>query len=489
MATSSPCDRILRVALLALSLNVSSKVLCAEPTQDDAREAAQGSAVRDLVLLQNGNEFEGVITADEVDTLTMRLARGQEIEISKAVIAKVVRRTQLAEAGASIEPRAFWDQRHSWFHLRDALGHHVGKLHYHVRPNEDGGVQLEEQWTFVEEGRKSFLSRIEVLDAQRAPRSFVLREAVSRLSDDHVERERLVRGNVIGDTLHIVEAGLSGRRTRALPFPAGSSFPLAVAEAMRRGESEGAREFTAKVYDPLDAAFELRRYSIREGVAAPGSDPQRRRSLATQIESHEHGRVRREWVATDASILLVEVNGIHLVAEPVSEATANATSSYGRLKLAPRVARLGDVEVFLPRATWQLGRTIERGRCIEVLPPIDVSARVRWVATKPSDDAMLLGFGERWLTAFCIDHTKFRETSQELVSFDGEAGLRITGKQKDAVGHEIDVVHWIRERGKGYVVVTLEGDARQVALAEVEARDLVHKLCPVTPSVAAEPGR
>ncbi|MCA8970626.1 MAG: hypothetical protein KDC95_12610 [Planctomycetes bacterium] len=479
MVTTSPWYGSVRAIALVASLLVGH---AASAQSEGATRAANAN---DLVVLQNGNEFEGTIVADADTSLTIRIAHGQELEIAKSMVSKIVRRSHAIETDAKEGTTSYWDGRNAWFHLRDELGRHIGKMHYYVRSTEDGGAQLEEQWTFVNEGRKSFMSRIEVLDANRAPVSFVFREAVSKLADERVLRERLVRGEVEDASLRIVEAGTDGRSTRTVPFPAGNSFPLAVAESVRRGESDGAHEYAASIYDPLDGVFELRRYELQDGVPAPRKSNQVARTTATLIESKEHGRTRREWIATDGSILLVEVNGIHLVAEPVSEATAIATATYGRLIKRPRVATLGDLDVFLPRATWQLGRTVERGHCIELVPPIDVHVRVRWVEGDTTGTSILQSASESMLTAFRIDHESFRETGQELRLFDGRPGLEIRGIMKDRVGHQIDVVHWMREQGSGWVVVTLEGDRRQVARVSDEARDLVGDICESTRNVAS----
>lgn len=467
--------------------------LPAQAESPSAQEAAV-PARTDLIRLQNGNEIEGVILADGESSVTMRIAHGQEVEIPKSAIAKLVRRTRPTDTPEA-STKSIWPVRHEWFQLRNVDGRLVGKLYYHVRPQRDGGAQLEQQWTFLEGGRKSFVSRIEVVDSQREPKSFLYREAVSRLSDDRVLRERLVRGEIKDGSLLLSTAGTDGRSKRSIPFPSGNSFPLAVAESLRRGDVEGALGYAASVYDPLDGVFELRRYRISDRVPAPRTvDASVRKRGVRLIESVEHGRTRREWIGAAGRIDLIEVNGVHLVAEPVSEQTALELGAFEKARSAPRVMQFRGHDLWLPRATWAFGRVIARGRCIELVPPVDdVSVRVRWLGNETTGEAILQGAGERLLTIYRLENKNFHETGQELVTLGDLPGLRIDGFEKDAHGRKRPAQIWLREAADGWLAITVGGSDAGVSAISAEVYEVIASLRPSPPkkraATFAGPGR
>lgn len=445
-------------------------------------------AGRDVVKLKNGNQLEGLILEEGAKSLSIRIGPGQEIEIPKSVIATY---TRVSEAPGNDErPANRWHQRHAWFRLKDADGNLVGKLAIHVRPDDDGNLRLEQQWTFVERDTRTFLSRIETVDANLRPLRFQYRENLRPRNGENVLRERLLRGTVRNGKLELQEVLPGGRRERSIPFPPGNHFPMLVRELLRRGEAKGAHSFSASVFDPVEGVFELRRYNLADGVPAPAAaGTPGRAGLARLIESESSGRIRREWISPDGRILLVEVNGVHLVAEPVSEATAAALRAFDKEKALPAWRTFAGLHLWLPRATWSFGPELVRGKLLQLrssLPESDVKA---WFLPEPAGGTTLQMVAQNFLQRWRLDEPWFREKSQDLVELSGRSCIRIDGGGKSAQGRLRRGRAYVLDAPSGYLVLSAQGPARTWGYLDLETREIIAGLRTTRTETVASQGK
>ncbi len=450
---------------------------------------AQKPTKQDTVKLQNGNELEGRILAESESSLTIRIGPGQEIEIPKTRIATYSRLSRPEDPAAEAVASP-WHQRDSWFLLRNADGAYVGKLHMLVHARGGKGYALEQQWTFVDARIKTLVSRVENVDRSLAPRSFQYRETVVRRRDERVQRERLVRGEVRHEKLLIDETNPAGRQKRSIPFPAGNLFPMLVEELLRRGGADQAHSFAASVFDPLDGTFELRRYSLVDGVPSP--TPPRagasvRDAVVRLIECDSRGRRRREWVARDGRILLAEVNGVNLVAEPVAAETGLRTRSFDKIRAVPTWRPFAGLELWLPAATWKFGREVERGRVLDLVVPIaDASVRVCYLDSK-TDEVLLLGAADDFVRRWLLDEPWFKERSRDSLEIGGRACVRVDGGGKAADGKLRLGRVFVLEAPTGYLVVAAAAPAKTWDFLAPDLDALISGLRATRTELAAAP--
>ena len=418
----------------------------------------QGRQV-DVVQMQNGNLLEGRVLAETETSLSIRIGPGQVVEIPKRLVARFTRRSAPGAKAKANSPR--WHTRKAFFRLRNAEGRLVGKMHYYVRA-EAQAQRLEQQWTFVDGGTRTLIHRIETSDRELNPLSFQYRETSFRRSDKHQTRELLVRGKVIGDRLQLESVGPKGRERRTIPFPKGNSFPMLIEEQLRRGEVKGAHSYSASVYDPLEAVFELRRWRLEERVPAPRSafaKTAQSRS-ARLIECTVSGRRQREWISSTGRIALLEVNGVHLVGEPISEATANALEAFEKERALPTFKQFGGLELWVPNATWSFGHEPQRGRVLQLVTPFEgAKVAVKFLKT---EDKTILEVAEDYLRRFRLENPWFVQQSYD-VSARGEneretAQVEGVGRRGENLGRQAKII--IRGTPSGFLVFEAFGKGK-----------------------------
>ena len=510
MATISP----LRRALVLVAFSVCSGL----PAQSEAPED-------DVIRLKNENVLQGVILGETERTVTIRVGPGQEIEVLKENIASLVHVTDAADAaeedGAG---RTQWATRDSWFRIKDADGRIVGKLHLVARPETDGTLLVEQQWTFVAGPNTVRIQRIESADGRMQPLSFLYRETVFRggsgtvlssgdkptavvptggkadaakatvpehplaKSGQRAVRERLVRGFVRDGKLHIEETGSGGRQKRSIPFLNGNGFPLLVEESLRRGGSRGAKSFHASVYDPMEGLFELRRFILADNVPSPETlftDGKAKPGRSRHVVWESNGRHQREWIAADGKIQLIEVNGVHVVAEPISSDTGRRLVKFDLLKGSAAWCRFAGLNLWLPRATWRFGRQRPKSGVLDLVSGItDTHVRV-WHVRPAAATAVLQGVAESCLNRWKLDHPWFKESSQDLVEVGARVCVRIDGGGRTDNGPVRFGRVYVLTAPEGHLIVTGHAAAPQWAALSFELEAVVSGLRDRLPETSA----
>ncbi|GEM_PF-2741521 len=430
-------------------------------------------APQDRLLLRNGYMLEGRILKRDGETFRIELGPGQVVEIEAARVRKVLEGPRPSPGGGregqdsegdggrirgrkgGAEPRptrkaprdegrgslpadrgdeegkggaaiADWKVRDAWFRLRDETGKVLGTLFLCAQAGEAGGFHLEERWNFYEGGERTVVQRIEDLDPRGRTKSFLYRENVLRRGTTRSLGERLVRGRIEGERLFLDEVGPKGRVRRTLPFLRGNRLPLSFREEARQeGFEEGIRE--CPVYDPLEGVSELRSLGVRKrDPVARGlfREGEREAGRARRLEFRSPDRVRREWISAEGRVLLIEVNGVHLVAERIPSELGRRLVEPERMKAGPSVRSWAGFECRLPRATWSFAPG-GRGPVLVLRPPVE-GARVRWVLQPLADRRQLLpGAVEDGLRRFLLDHPGFEEKKRGSFQEGGEAWTEV----------------------------------------------------------------
>lgn len=469
---------------LLLTVALGGNPVLAEPQE------AHEPLAQDTLKLKNGNLFEGRVLSENDRTVTIRIGPGQVLEVPKQIIAtlaRVSRKDDPGKDGAAQRLRP----RSEWFLLRNGEGRVLGKLHILVKAEEQGGYRLEEQWSFHEEDRRRMLvSRIETVDARLRPRTCFYRETVLGRSAQKALDEKLYQGEVQDEQLLLKTFDKQGRRQRKLPFQRGNLFPLLVEELLREGEARGARTFHASIYDPMEGLFELRRYELCDGVAVPESlieSADARQGRVRLVEWQSGGRTKREWISADGKILLIEVNGVHLVAEPISAELGTSLVRPEKLRAQRSFHELAELEIWLPRATWRFGRTTPT--TLEILPPTPKS-RVRAILGRGGEEPQhLQGVAEKMLSRWNLDHAWFQEKGQELFHTSGHALLRVHGGGKTEGGRLRLGEAVFLATPRGHLMLVAEAPATDWPSLSLEFREMTELVATSVWKPPAEPGK
>ncbi|PIE24340.1 MAG: hypothetical protein CSA62_03400 [Planctomycetota bacterium] len=434
-------------------------LLLAAPTLAQKEDTLRPKS--DLIELRNGAKLEGRILAEDENSLCIEIGPGQRITLPKKQIASFLR----LQNRDAITKRPVWPvglgPRDDWFRLRDAEGKVVGTLRLICKAEKDGLFHLEESWLLFENhlgqlrvslekrGKKierkaekqsrrtaTRLIRIERVDGELEPRACYYREQLVDLARDRTLYERIFDAEISHGYMRFKEQSTRGKQRQSLPFPAGSRLPLVVQERLRRGVARGAEAYHVAVFDPMEERFELRKFRVDDAAPVPAAftrSKTSRRGQARQVEWKSDGRVHREWISAEGQVLRIECNGVHLVAEPVSEAYAQALERPEAERQLPSVQRFGEVELWLPRATWAFGNLHAGGQQLPI-QAANSSAVVSIQKAERDPQQLLVGVAQDFLRRYRLEHEDFDSQSQELIEMDGRKAVRIDGQQKSAKG-------------------------------------------------------
>ncbi|MEZ5989801.1 MAG: hypothetical protein R3F30_11890 [Planctomycetota bacterium] len=487
----------------------------ADGPQAGAAKAEARSADQDRVVLRNGQAFVGRIVEEGEDGLRIEVAPGQRIGFRKHDVVKVERAERRPQAHEEPQPEVAWGLQLApagrWFRLRDEDGALVGTLHLGVE-REPAGYRFEEEWYFLQriavdlgQGKAdharakrlaeqvrgtepsarsrleaTLVTRIERVDRDGLPLSTYVREAVLDTARERVVKERIRQGEITDGTLVLSDRSFDGLRGRTIGFGEGTTFGLCVEERMRQAGPDAPRAVHATVYDPLTESFEVGQWTLQAGEPVPESRfpatvPTKGR--AVMIESRLRERRRREWVAPGGVVLLVEVNGVELVAEPVTAESCLGLRSARKLDdllLSPLRVELAGFEVFAPRATWAIVRPTKGSKLIRLVPSRpELQVALRQVQAPREVQGTLSTVGEALMRRFALDHAWCEPGDRRVVTIGGRDWFRMEGSGKDPAVGDSGAVLYATRGLEGYLLLECAGPADVLAELRDEIDELV----------------
>ena len=396
---------------------------------------------KDMIKLKNGSVFEGLVINETSKSVTMRIGPGQVLKMAKSQIATYIRHSDKDAVSAADLGKFRLKSRNQWFRIREGNGKVIGSLHLIARPDQGELFRLEEQWRFHGKGSLTVISRIEQIDLEMKPKYSYYREVVTSNNGRKLLNERILEVRVKGGKLEITEITPKGRKTTSIFFQSGHQFPLAARERLRQGEASGAKSYQVSIFDAMEGSFEFRVYELSEDVPfAKERFPSTSvaKGMARLIENSAFGRMQREWVSREGQVLLMEVNGLELVAEPISVELGLKLQEGGTLatmQVSPSYRTIGGFELWLPSASWRFTRIKHGGAWLHLdsgIPGTEISVRFRRRIGKK--DEPLLNVAMAFLKEWKLDHPWFEETDMELTEIRGRQWVDITGVGKDKKG-------------------------------------------------------
>jgi len=400
-------------------------------------EATEKLANMDVIVLKNGSRLEGRILLEDDKLVQILLGPGQKLSVRKKRISSYERRSddteteqrEGEEAAFPLRPRS------DWFRIRNAEGQTVGTLHLIANAEDTKTFRLEEQWTFREGDQNTLVSRIERVDREGKPQSVYFREAVINTKLNKILQERLFQGKISTDTMIVFERNMKGKKDRLLSFEKGNLFPLYVRESLRQGLAKKARSYHASVFDVMADLFELRTYELAQDDPVPHRYFPKNlihKGSGLRIQSNTRGRKIREWVAPGGRVLLMEINGLDLVAEPCDskEGLAIQRSDHlDRQALSPARQNLGGFEVWLPRATWSYVKAPKGSPVLRALASIpDVEAEATLLDSSHTEVDTPISAAQTLLNRWYLDHAWFKEKESREILIRGRRWVRVTGE-------------------------------------------------------------
>ncbi|MBL9079863.1 MAG: hypothetical protein JNL08_20360 [Planctomycetes bacterium] len=331
----------------------------------------------DVVVLKNGDRFEGRITAHLDGYVEVQLEAGAVVGLSTAEIAAVHRGAGAPSASAP----ALLSPSDEWFVLHDARGEAVGWLHAAVQATADGGASISEEYEFHQGRRRYQVTSLCTAAADGTPRSSYFRERVSEPLlglaafpvDGSGQAERIVDERIVeavrdGDRLVVTRLDANGRRERTLPLPAGATFPLL---ARARARASGAALSDALLFDAATEELVVRTFApARHRRVTVDGEPLQVTEL---VEESPHGR-NCLWL--DASLRTVrrELAGPALVAMPSHRDSARI-AAHGTSIASAIVAEAGGAfGLWSPNPAWTPRPDLPAGQVVLTCSAHDASA-------------------------------------------------------------------------------------------------------------------
>jgi len=321
----------------------------------------------DVIVLENGERFEGRITTELDGYVEFQLDHGAIVGIARKRIAKIVRGggERIAAVAVPLAPRD------EWFVLHDAEGSAVGWLHATVTIADDGTVTASEEYEFAEGGERYQVTSTCTADASLTPRRCYFRERRSEpvhgialpgveaaARPDRVVDERIVEACCEGDDLTVMRIDGSGREERRYAWQGGVTFPL-LARAMAR--ANGSPVEPSEMFDPATEEISVR--GVEGGRRRAVSIGGRLQHVLEIVESGSH-TPNSEWLDASMKTLRREIAGPALVAVPST--ARDVRGQVGRAKIAPALAREseGTFGLWIPNPAWVVEPELGAGRIV-----------------------------------------------------------------------------------------------------------------------------
>lgn len=314
---------------------------------------------QDRVLLRAGSALEGTITIESKDYLELKLTDGTTVGFEKKIVESIQRGVGAAAAEQRVAESKLLP-RDRWYLLHDGEGKLRGRLHETLTIGEE--TRLSEEWQLAGDQGKTEVTVLEVLDGELRPLSCFVHERTSDAAGERMKSERVVRAKVVGNRLEVVTKTLRGDESRSYDLPAGTSFPLAAAELVRREVTKEASG-TVTVFDPR--CEEVRPLAWR-------CEPRRqvvegKKTLDVRELRLTFGKIENlEWLDASGASVRREVNGPALVAVPTNADTARGVRNFGGDTGTSSVVREkgGRFGLWLPSPSWRADGDVQEGAIV-----------------------------------------------------------------------------------------------------------------------------
>ena len=337
---------------------LSLPFLCAQDPQVSVGlpqdPSAAAARTLDLVLLKNGDQLEGRITAQLDGYVEIQLEAGAKVGISMAMVQEVRRGAGAAvtTANGPVPPR------NEWFVLHDAQGAAVGWLHASVVVRTGGELEATEEYEFAEGHRRYQVTSMCRADAMGAPQSCYFRERISEpvmgaaviaasgAQSDRVVDERIVEAKCVGNELHVARLDRTGRRERCLEWNEARTFPLLARTLARH---QGTSIAAGTMFDPATEELVVRSFdgARQRRVTVDGKT----QDVTEIAESSVSGR-NSEWLDASQRTLRRELAGPSLVALPSSAESARAAAGGAAIPSALVREAGGEFGLWAPNPAW-----------------------------------------------------------------------------------------------------------------------------------------
>lgn len=331
--------------------------------------AAQSPAVApaglDVVELNNGDRFEGRITAQVDGYVELQLEAGAVIGLSMAQVAAV--RPGAGSAAPAVD--AAMAPSDDWFVLHDARGQAVGWLHTSVSSAGDGGFTISEEYEFQDGQNRYQITSLCSADAAFAPRSCYFRERRSEPvlgmaavlphgngQADRIVDERIVEALCADDRLTVTRLDRSGRRERQFDLGSGVSFPLL---ARARARATGQAMAATTLFDPATEELVVRSFDgARLRRVTLGGEP----IQVTELVERSPTSRNSEWLDASMRTVRRELAGPALVAM-LSSADSVAFAVQGATIPSAIASEAGGAfGLWVPNPAWQVSEGLPAGQ-------------------------------------------------------------------------------------------------------------------------------
>lgn len=315
----------------------------------DPPNPAQGGG-RDVVILKSGEKLEGKIVLETEDYIEIRLGERTVVGFGKNQTESIQRGVPVEAPQVASAPGL--RERDQWFLLHNGEGWPVGWLHSSVTVDENRNTRFVEKWEFTEGRRTTTVAILEILDENRNPVSCYYHEWSTIAGDQRIYDENIVEGKVVDGKLVVQRLSPAGRTETSYGLPAGTRFPLELAEEHRQKSGAGSDGDVYNLYDPRVDEFVFRHLGVsRWREVEIDGEVKRVRELITETASG----LNSEWFGPSAMVLRREINGAALVAIPSTEATARyqATSDQQVFPSALRSEPGKRFALWLPNPAWE----------------------------------------------------------------------------------------------------------------------------------------
>ncbi|MCA8952422.1 MAG: hypothetical protein KDE27_23125 [Planctomycetes bacterium] len=436
----------LALALAALAL----------PTSGTAQQPAASAAHLDVILLRNGERFEGRVLTELDGYVEFELEAGSVVGVGRDQVLEIQR-----GAGAAVATvRAALAPRDEWFSLHDARGAAIGWLHAAIVVGQDGGITVSEEYEFADDGRRYQVTSQCTADARLAPQGCYFRERISEPmlaiaaagEQDRIVGERIVDARRRGDALTIVRADGDGRRERTLDWPAGATFPLLARIA---ASATGAAIEDAPMFDPATEEFAVR--SVAGGRLRSVTVAGQEKQVTELVES---GANMQNSVWLDASLHTVrrEINGPALVAVPSDAESAKARVGHARIAEALAREADGAFGLWIPNPAWRAAEELDPGQIALHCDAHDATiALTRIDHLDPGTHAVVAADAvSNW---FRLLHPALKIVARENLTVRDRSAIRLRAEgreRRSAVRATVDVI----PHGEQFLVLVCFAPAR-----------------------------
>lgn len=311
----------------------------------------------DVVVLKNGDELVGRVTAELDGYVEIAIEDGATVGISRAQVKEIKRRAVVAPRKAAVV-RA----DDAWFVLHDADGASVGWLHSSITTAADGTFTVNEEYEFINGTRRYQITNQCTADQNGRGLRCYYRERVCQPklrrqlpgvesigSSDRIENERIVEAKAVGEQLQVTHLDNHGRYERQLPWSNESTFPLLARTLARQAALVIG---PVSMFDPRQEELVVRRVDGTGTRQILVDGVKQRVSEVAETNAAGTSRHNREWVDANMRTVRRELAGPALVAVPSSAASARSAVGVSRIRSAVVAEADGRFGLWMPNPAW-----------------------------------------------------------------------------------------------------------------------------------------